>query len=768
MFLVAGGGAAAAETVRLTAAGDLRCTGIPVPVRPTAISSGWREHWTAEFSGEPTGGEARFRLGPYDQCIATGVVRMVSSGKDGGVSVRVRIVPLRSREFAFVGLSMALPVDAVAGRVWRFGQVSRTFPAQFDQTFTGTNRDGTLSVDSLVLSFGQDVSLHWQDDRQWGINTFTVRFGNENKHEVLPADVPVDFDFQISNADGRMLTLEPPAPLTISRGEKWIPLSGRKEIVAGSALDFSALQKVPGRLMGVNFCFSANFPDAEMARTVMTRLSRLGYNAVRLHHHDRDWLANRESFDNLVAEAVAHGFRLTTDLYVSRAVPWRAIGRDRPGIVPYQAYKTLIAIDERAFADWCAFARDFLTHRNPRTGRTLAEEPALAYLCTVNEGSLHMGWGSLRTMPEFVSLWRGRFGEDPPSAVGRQPTHGRALDLLADLERTAFSRMRKFLRDDLHVAAPLAAQNCGPYGESMRGVRQDLYDYVDSHFYVSHPRFLTRGWQLPVAVENGNPIELGLRAFAECAVPRVRGKPFVVTEWNFSGPNDHRSAAGLLTGVRAARDRWDGLWRFAYAHDGSALADGGGSPRYFDLAGDPLMQATDRAVAALYLRGDADEGADVQVLGADRRTLKVVTERTCGVFTMGEALRAGPLGVVPEDGSAAVWVTSLDGRPVAESERLLLVHLTDVQGEGARYADSSRTVLLDWGDRPLARAARTQVALAVERACDCEVWALDADGSRMASVAVSVRNGRLAFVADVAERGSACLHYEILRKRKGR
>ena len=766
MLLAADGGAAASEMVRLTAAGDLRCPRIPAPVRPTAVSSDWREHWSAEFSEEPVDGEARFRLGPYDQSVATGAVRMVSSG-DGGVSVRVRIVPLRSREFAFVGLSMSLPVDDVAGRNWRFGQVQRTFPVEFDRTFAGTNRDGTLTVGSLVLSFGSNVALHWQDDRQWGIDAFTVRFGLENRHEVFPADVPVDFAFQISNADERALTFERPVPMTIARGEKWIPLSGRKEIVAGSALDFSTLQKVPGRLMGVNLCFSANFPDAEMARKVMTRLSRLGYNAIRLHHHDRDWRTNQKSFDDLVAEAVAQGFRLTTDLYVSRAVPWRAIGRDRPGIVPYQAYKTLIAIDERAFADWCAFARDFLTHRNPRTGRTLAEEPALAYLCTVNEGSLHMGWGDLRTLPEFISLWRERFGEDPPPAVGRQPTHGRALDLLADLERKTFARMRKFLRDDLHVAAPLSAQNCGPHGEMMRGVREGLYDYVDSHFYVSHPRFLARGWQLPVSVENGNPIDLGLRAFAECAVPRVRGKPFVVTEWNFSGPNDHRSAAGLLTGVRAARDRWDGLWRFAYAHDSTALADGGGLPRYFDLAGDPLMQATDRAVAALYLRGDADGGADVQVLGADRRTLKVVTERTCGVFTMGEALRAGPLGVVPGGDSASVWVTSLDGRPVVESERLLLVHLTDVQGEGARYADSSRTVLLEWGARPLARSARARIALAVERASDCEVWAIDSDGSRLAPVPVSVRNGRLTFVADMGRTDSAWFHYEIFRKKKG-
>ena len=66
-----------------------------------------------------------------------------------------------------------------------------------------------------------------------------------------------------------------------------------------------------------------------------------------------------------------------------------------------------------------------------------------------------------------------------------------------------------------------------------------------------------------------------------------------------------------------------------------------------------------------------------------------------------------------------------------------------------------------------AATAEQTAFLAVERASDCEVWAIDSDGSRLAPVPVSVRNGRLTFVADMGRTDSACFHYEIFRKKKG-
>ena len=72
--------------------------------------------------------------------------------------------------------------------------------------------------------------------------------------------------------------------------------------------------------------------------------------------------------------------------------------------------------------------------------------------------------------------------------------------------------------------------------------------------------------------------------------------------------------------------------------------------------------------------------------------------------------------------AATVWVSSLDGEPIARSSHLLLTHLTDVQNSGIRYADEALTILLDWGKLPhLMRrgAARIELALDANEGVAC-------------------------------------------------
>ncbi|MBQ3806856.1 MAG: hypothetical protein II840_02755 [Kiritimatiellae bacterium] len=66
-----------------------------------------------------------------------------------------------------------------------------------------------------------------------------------------------------------------------------------------------------------------------------------------------------------------------------------------------------------------------------------------------------------------------------------------------------------------------------------------------------------------------------------------------------------------------------------------------------------------------------------------------------------------------------VCVHSLDGEPITKSRRMLLTHLTDVQGEGERFADESMTVLLKWGTRPLAQNGSAEISLALDSPANC-------------------------------------------------
>ena len=208
---------------------------------------------------------------------------------------------------------------------------------------------------------------------------------------------------------------------------------------------------------------------------------------------------------------------------------------------------------------------------------------------------------------------------------------------------------------------------------------------------------------------------------------------------------------------------YDGLWRFAWSH-GIKGVYGPKAMTYFDMSGDPLSLACERAALCLFLRGDMRTG-DAAAMRENRDTgsMAVETERTCGGFAEGGEIAAGPLRAML-DCTAAVWASSLDGRPLAESRRILLSHVTDVQNSGIAYADDSRTVLLRWGDMPhLAHRGRARVSLACS--WPRRVYALDFAGARRGEIASRYDGGAMSFEADVAgDSQNATFFYEIVWK----
>ena len=131
--------------------------------------------------------------------------------------------------------------------------------------------------------------------------------------------------------------------------------------------------------------------------------------------------------------------------------------------------------------------------------------------------------------------------------------------------------------------------------------------------------------------------------------------------------------------------------------------------------------------------------------------------------------------------ATTLWVSSLDGAPIGRSSRLLLVHLTDVQGEGAQFADDRRRILLRWGQAPLIAVAAAEVTLRLaplnrkatlksEAALKGEggvaVFALDTAGNRIAEVPVAydTATGALRFtVSTRGPDGRGRIYYEIAR-----
>jgi hypothetical protein len=457
------------------------------------------------------------------------------------------------------------------------------------------------------------------------------------------------------------------APVKITAGPGWIPLVSQMDIEPGSALDLSAMglteapagkhgpviarpngqfafadsPEIPRRFYGVNFCFGALYLSHEESDRIAERLFRLGYNAFRFHHYEGELTAGQrpttqlnsrraEQFDYLMAALIRRGIYLTTDLFVSRGVPYREVGIERDGQIPMDTFKVLVPVHPGAFENWKQFARSFLGHTNAYTLRRYADEPALAWIAMINEGNFGNFLKEIQTIPEWKLAWNGwlakRYGtrqalasgwagdlkesEDPASGTVVLPEKLRGdgvrsrdcIVFLADTEREMVDKMKHFLRDELGCHALVSNSSSWTRFTTDQGARQ-VYDYVDDHFYVDHPQFLEGSWRLPSRCPNVSPILDGASGGRSITFTRLFDKPFTVTEYNYSGPGRFRGVGGILTGALGALQGWGGIWRFAYSHGRPNMFNP--SPMgYFDMATDPLSQAAERASICLFLRGD--------------------------------------------------------------------------------------------------------------------------------------------------------------------
>ena len=805
---------------------------------------------------------------------------------DGKVKIAYAFTPLDDVSLVVMGCAMTQPAAAVAGRPWSTPNKKGVFvhPAKGGILVMGEKGKRVsvaLGATGNMITFESDneTGIAIQDNYRWG-DTYSLRLGTLGQKTWRKGETQ-RYEFTVS-AD-EPLVAKSAEPVVITRGPDWIPLKYRKEIEAGSALDFSHMgftdapagrhgwmrnagghfefEKLPGRpvrLYGVNLCGTANFPSHEEAEMMVTRFKRLGYNAIRFHHHDagtvrgsKDALTldpeNMDKFDYLLATAMKQGFYLTTDLFVSRshAIKWRHLGVDRRGTVDMQLFKALCALYEPAFENWCAYARNFLTHVNPHTGRAYKDEPALPIISLINEGGISMGWGRETAKDPIVrEAWRkwvlAKRADDPafyPDADPDNPPKSTGTAAFAlfmgEMETRMVARMKAFLRS-IGCKALLTNYNCGPHYAPIQRASAE-YDYIDDHFYVDHPNFLEQRWRLPSRCDNKNPILTPTLPPCRLGFRRMAGKPFTVTEWNFSGPGMFRGVGGILTGAIAAMQDWDGMWRFAYAHNREGVLENPNhAPGYFNLGTDPLGQASDRASICLFLRQDiaplASGGALLLITPESERpdgtrafasapswsdaawnmrvgsclspqsagsarviprelaedpavtnwarsvasnpalsfdrvrgSFTIDTPRTCGGFAPDGAICAGPLSAALGGAAATVWASSLDGAPLRASRRILVTHLTDVQGEGSTFADPEKRILLKFGEGSLVRNGTAKISLALDEASAFKVYELETSGKRLGTMPVEVKDGKLEFTAAVDGPHGARMIYEVAR-----
>lgn len=265
--------------------------------------------------------------------------------------------------------------------------------------------------------------------------------------------------------------------------------------------------------------------------------------------------------------------------------------------------------------EWREFSFVFLAPRdddNARLGFTDLNQGG----ATFRFDDMSMRPGGRTGLGENESLEKGTIAV-PVSTGARGMTPEARRDwvrFLWETERRHWNEMRRFLREELRVAAPIVGTIVG---NSTPNLMADM-DVVDTHAYWQHPRFPGRDWdQDNWIVSNKSMVDEPQHAtLTRLAFCRVAGRPHMVSEYNHPAPNPHASEGPLMLAAFAALQDWDALFLYTYAHRDADIPSEA-MTGFFDLGRHSTAWANVPAASALFVRGDIAPAPEVLTLPFD-------------------------------------------------------------------------------------------------------------------------------------------------------
>ncbi len=384
------------------------------------------------------------------------------------------------------------------------------------------------------------------------------------------------------------------------------------------------------RFWGTNLAAYAIFQTSppELVRNQAKRLSQLGFNLVRIHHHDSAWVSpnvfdtktggtralNAHALGRLdwwIASLKAEGIYVWLDLHVGREVTAKDQIDGFDEISGGQAGGKILGfsyVNDTLRQRMKEFAENYLSHVNEFTGTAHKDEPAIVALLLTNENDLshHFGnsllpdknvpWHTARYM-ELAKAFASRHALDPDQ-VWRSWEFGPSKLFLADLEYRFHAEMTAHLRK-MGVKAPVIGTNF--WGQMTLSGLPSLAagDFIDAHSYGT-----------PNEVENNPRYRPGMVSWIAAAA--VAGKPLTVSEWNLEPfPAFDRASAPLHLASIASLQGWNALIQYAYSQSPMSGTIGPGNWEAFS---DPSLIATMPAAALLYRQKHVTEGAVTQYL----------------------------------------------------------------------------------------------------------------------------------------------------------
>ncbi|MBX7084588.1 MAG: hypothetical protein K1X88_35610 [Nannocystaceae bacterium] len=394
--------------------------------------------------------------------------------------------------------------------------------------------------------------------------------------------------------------------------------------VRGDGFEFE--DGTPVRFWGTNVVAYALFDgDAQDVARQARRIAALGYNLVRLHHHDSAWVepnvfepqsrrlrqASVEALDWWIKCLADAGVYVWLDLHVGRRF------RATDGIggfaeLPDGDGRGFSYVDGRIETLMNDFASQYLVRTNRHTDRAIIDDPAVAFVLVTNENDVTHHFGQLMMpgagRPVHEALLRERLAKITKAAglplerALQTWAPGPAKLALTELEHAWGTRQVAALHK-LGVRVPIATTSV--WGdESLYSVPSlQAGDVIDAHAYGAESALSSNPHHEPSFL-------------AMAAMGHVLGRPHTLSEWNVPLPARDRHVAPMWVAAIAALQGWDAP--VFYAHVQEALREPVSMSSFSGWV-DPAAVALAPAAAILYRRGDVALARETIVLapGAD-------------------------------------------------------------------------------------------------------------------------------------------------------
>jgi len=362
------------------------------------------------------------------------------------------------------------------------------------------------------------------------------------------------------------------------------------------------------------------------------RLAALGYNLVRLHHHDSEWVEPNvfdlgtgntqqlldKSLDMLdwwVKCLKDEGIYVWMDLHVGRQfMPGDNVEGFAELSEPKGIAKGFNYVNPRIEKLMQEFATKYVKRTNRYTGVPYTEEPAMMGVLITNENDLTTHFGNLllpdKGHPVHTKMFQAAAKEVAKrsnlaaSAAERIWEPGPGKILLNELEHAFDQRAIDRLRADgvkslIATTNYWGAQSLYSLPSLATGSIVDVHSYGKAESLGANPR------------REANFIDW-------IGAAQIAGKPLSVTEWNVEYPNRDRFVAPLYVAAISALQGWDAPMIYGYLQGPAQEPE---RPEPWSTWIDPAITALMPAAAVMYRQGHVRDAQKTYRIELSRENL---------------------------------------------------------------------------------------------------------------------------------------------------